>query len=197
MKKIKIGHDLVCLKSNLSLTSKRHGKIVLHSKEMKHWQSIDCCPKYYWICWSLKESLYKLNMKLRSINPLLFTSIDTGLRSAPPYNNYIEYKINFLGDQTYILIQNFKDYILTAASNEKLHNNLSIFTKTNVPVDKQSEQVRNLITSSIRDSSIEFESWNNRANFPILKVNGKVINHMDISFSHDGDKISACYLKAK
>lgn len=197
MKKIKVGHDLVSFKENSIPPSIRHGQKIMHPKEFQFWQKSSFCPFFYWQCWSLKESLYKLNMKLGYAEKLIFTQLYTALDQFFSKTKKSTYTHKALGLYLYISVEVTTEYIQTFATNDLHFRKMKIFISDQCNNLNQKSVVRNLVTKNIKSSSLIFESWNNRASFPTLLIEGKKREDLDVSLSHDGNFASACILAGR
>ena len=190
-----IGHDIVSLTENNISPSIRHGKKVLHPKELHHWERENFSLSFYWSCWAIKEATYKLNMKIDLFDDLIFPQFNSFLHLSYSSQKYIDYSIKYQGQDIFIRLIQDESYLQAFASTQKLSVENFHFSVKRISNQDQSNIVRSLILAHIPESSIHFEDWKQRANIPFLYINGKKSNQHDISMSHDGDFASSCILE--
>ena len=190
-----IGHDIVSLAENNISPTIRHGEKILHPKELHYWQKENFSSLFYWSCWAIKESIYKLNMKVNLVDDLIFPQFNSSLHLCYSSRKYIDYSLKYQGQNIFIRLIQDESYLQAFASTQKLSMENFHLSVERIASKDQSHTVRSLILAHIPESSIEYENWKKRVNIPFLYINGKKSTNHDISMSHDGDFASSCVLE--
>jgi phosphopantetheinyl transferase (holo-ACP synthase) len=167
----------------------------MSAEEFVFWEKNHFDSNFYWTCWAVKESLYKLNMKLNGPFSSIFTQMPSQLNLHYQMNSIFSYSIKIKEEFYYVKVTKMKKYILAISSSIPILNNLNHLLAVNATSDSQSKLIRDLVNQNYPNKVLGFKNWKNRAKYPVFQFEGKDCDNLDISLSHDGCYVSACILK--